>query len=185
MRVALYFGSFNPIHIGHLALANYICEFGEVDELWFVVSPRNPFKQQADLMDDDLRLHLVQLAIEGYPKFRACDVEFSMPRPSYTYNTMQKLHELYPEHEFQLLMGADNYPNLKDWYRGEQLLKEYPVIVYPRPGYEIDEDSLTANVRLVNAPVFEISSTFIRESMAAGQDVRFFLHPSVWQALTQ
>ena len=100
MKVALYFGSFNPIHVGHLALANYLCEFGGVDELWFVVSPRNPFKQQADLMDDDLRLQLVGKAIADYPKFQACDVEFSMPRPSYTYHTLQKLKELYPNHEF-------------------------------------------------------------------------------------
>ena len=185
MKVALYFGSFNPIHIGHLALANYICEFDEIDELWFVVSPRNPFKQQTDLMDDDLRLRLVRLAIEGYPKFKACDVEFSLPRPSYTYNTLQKLHELYPEHEFQLLMGADNFPYLKNWYMGEHLINEYPIIVYPRPGYEIDEEALTPNVRLVNAPVFEISSTFIRKSMATGQDVRYFLHPAVWIALTE
>ena len=131
MKVALYFGSFNPIHVGHLALANYLCEFGGLDELWFVVSPRNPFKQQADLMDDDFRLKLVQLAIKDYPKFQACDVEFSMPRPSYTYYTLQKLKELYPDNEFVLLMGADNWPNLKNWYQGEKIMKENPIIVYP------------------------------------------------------
>ncbi|MBO7418641.1 MAG: nicotinate-nucleotide adenylyltransferase [Bacteroidaceae bacterium] len=181
-KVALYFGSFNPIHVGHLALANYLCEFGGIDELWFVVSPRNPFKQQADLLDDDFRLQLVRLAIADYPKFQACDVEFSLPRPSYTYHTLQKLKELYPNDEFSLLMGADNWPNLKFWYQGEQIIQEYSIIIYPRPGYEIDEASLPSNVRLVNAPQFDVSSTFIRESLAAGKDVRYFLPPSAWSA---
>lgn len=184
MKVALYFGSFNPIHVGHLALANYLCEFGGVDELWFVVSPRNPFKQQADLMDDDLRLQLVRLAIADYPKFQACDVEFSLPRPSYTYHTLLKLRELYPEYEFHLLMGADNWPNLRNWYQGERIMSDYPIIVYPRPGYPMEIDDLPANVFFVDAPQFDVSSTFIRESLAAGKDVRYFLHPSVWTALT-
>ena len=182
-KVALYFGSFNPIHIGHLALANYLCEFGGIDELWFVVSPRNPFKQQTDLMDDDLRLQLVRLAIKGYPKFQACDVEFSMPRPSYTYHTLQQLEDIYPDNEFSLLMGADNWPNLKNWYKGEIIMSEYPIIVYPRPGYEIDVANLPDNVRFVDAPQFDVSSTFIRKSLAEGKDVRFFLHPEVWSTL--
>jgi len=183
MKVALYFGSFNPIHVGHLALANYLCELGGVDELWFVVSPRNPFKQQSDLMDDDLRLRLVQLAIKDYPKFQACDVEFSMPRPSYTYHTLQKLKELYPDIEFILLMGADNWPNLKNWYQGEKIMTENPIIVYPRPGCELDEASFPQNVQLVDAPQFDVSSTFIREALKEGKDVRYFLHPSTWSAL--
>lgn len=184
-KVALYFGSFNPIHVGHLALANYLCEYGEMDELWFVVSPRNPFKQQADLMGDDFRLQLVQLAIKDYSKFQASDVEFSMPRPSYTYHTLLKLRELYPNYEFYLLMGADNYPNLKSWYHGEDILAEYPIIVYPRPGYPLPEEDLPSNVHLVNAPQFEVSSTFIRESLATGKDVRFFLHPDVWSVMVK
>ena len=183
MKVALYFGSFNPIHIGHLARANYLCEWGGVDQLWFVVSPRNPFKQQADLMDDDLRLQWVRLAIADYPKFQVCDVEFSMPRPSYTYHTLQKLKELFPDDEFSLLMGADNWPNLKNWYQGEKIIDEYSIIVYPRPGYEIDETSLPGNVRFVDAPQFEVSSTFIRKALEEGKDVRYFLHPSTWSAL--
>ena len=183
MKVALYFGSFNPIHVGHLALANYLCEFGGVDELWFVVSPRNPFKQQADLMDDDFRLKLVQLATKDYPKFQACDVEFSMPRPSYTYHTLQKLKELYPDNEFVLLMGADNWPNLKNWYQGEKIMKENPIIVYPRPGFELDEASFPQNVQLVDAPQFDVSSTFIRDALKEGKDVRYFLHPYTWSAL--
>ena len=183
MKVGLYFGSFNPIHMGHLALANYICEFGGIDELWFVVSPCNPFKQQSDLMDDNLRLRLVRLAIEGYHRFKACDVEFSMPRPSYTYNTLQRLRELYPTDEFHLVMGADNFPNFKNWYQGEQMLSENQIIIYPRPGYEINEEALPDTVRIVNAPQFEISSTFIRQALAEGRDVRYFLHPSTWQEL--
>jgi nicotinate-nucleotide adenylyltransferase len=182
-KVALYFGSFNPIHIGHLALANYLCEFGGIDELWFVVSPRNPFKLQTDLMDDDFRLQLVRLAIKDYPKFKACDVEFSMPRPSYTYHTLQQLEDIYPDNEFSLLMGADNWPNLKNWYKGEIIMSEYPIIVYPRPGYEIDVANLLENVRFVDAPQFDISSSFIRKSLQEGRDVRFFLHPEVWSTL--
>jgi nicotinate-nucleotide adenylyltransferase len=184
IKIALYFGSFNPIHIGHLALANYLCEFGGVDELWFVVSPRNPFKQQADLMDDDLRLQLVRMAIADYPHFQACDVEFSMPRPSYTYHTLQKLKELYPENEFSLLMGADNWPNLKNWYQGEKIIEEYPIIVYPRPGFKMDEASLPNNVRYIDAPQFDVSSTFIREALKEGKDVRYFLHPSTWSKIS-
>ena len=179
-KVALYFGSFNPIHVGHLALANYLCEFGEVDELWFVVSPRNPFKQQTDLMDDDLRLQLVQLAIKDYPKFKACDVEFSMPRPSYTYHTLQKLRELYPQFEFLLLMGADNWPNLKNWYHGDEIMAQNHIVVYPRPGYEIDMTELPENARFVDAPQFDVSSSFIRKSLKEGKDVRFFLPSSIW-----
>ena len=182
-KVALYFGSFNPIHVGHLALANYLCEFGEVDELWFVVSPRNPFKQQADLMDDKLRLRLVQLAIKDYPKFKACDVEFTMSRPSYTYYTLQKLRELYPQYEFTLLMGADNWPNLKSWYHGDDIISQYPIIVYPRPGYELDMDNFPENVKFVDAPLLQVSSTFIRKALAEGKDVRFFLHPAVYSAI--
>ncbi|MCR4765705.1 MAG: nicotinate-nucleotide adenylyltransferase [Bacteroidaceae bacterium] len=182
-KVALYFGSFNPIHIGHLALANYICEYGGVDELWFVVSPKNPFKQQADLMDDELRLRLVRSAITDYSKFQVCDVEFSMPRPSYTYNTLQKLQELYPHNDYSLLIGADNWQNLKNWFCGEVIMNSYSIIIYPRPGFSIDARKLPTNIRLLDAPQLEVSSTFIRQSLAEGKDVRFFLHPSVWKEL--
>ena len=166
--------------MGHLALANYLCEYGEVDELWFVVSPRNPFKQQTDLMDDDFRLQLVRLAIKDYPKFKACDVEFSMPRPSYTYHTLQKLRELYPQFEFLLLMGADNWPNLKNWYHGDEIMAQNQIVVYPRPGYGIDMTELPENVHFVDAPQFDISSSFIRKSLKEGKDVRFFLPSSIW-----
>jgi len=185
MNVALYFGSYNPIHIGHLALANYVCAYAGVDELWFVVSPRNPFKQNQQLMDDDLRLRMVQAAIEGYDRFRACDVEFSLPRPSYTYNTLQRLHELYPEHTFTILMGGDNWQGFDGWYRAEEILKDHPVLIYPRPEYPIDAETLPEGVTLIDAPLMEISSTFIRQAMGEGKDVRYFLHPAVFKILSE
>ena len=183
MKVGVFSGSFNPVHMGHLALANYLCEFGEVDEVWFLVSPRNPFKQGQELMDDHLRLRLVRLAIEGYPRFRASDVEFALPRPSYTIHTLDKLRSLYPSHEFHLIIGSDNWAGFPRWREAGRILAEHHLIIYPRPGYPVDEGSLPPRVRLTSAPVLDVSSTFIRQSLAQGRDVRFFLHPAVWEAL--
>lgn len=183
MDIGIFSGSFNPIHVGHLALANYLCEFGGLDELWFLVTPRNPFKVGQDLLPDALRLELVQLAIEGYPKFRASDFEFHLPRPSYTIHTFDCLKEAYPQHTFHLIIGSDNWHSFSHWYRSDRLLAENPISIYPRSGYPVDVSSLPPRVRLVDAPVIEISSTFIRESVKAGKDVRYFLHPRVYERL--
>lgn len=185
MNVALYFGSFNPIHIGHLALANWLCEYGGIDRLWFVVSPRNPFKERADLMDDQLRLRLVRLAIDGYPKFRACDVEFSLPRPSYTIHTLDRLKQLHPDCSFSLVMGSDNWPSFPYWVEADRILAEHRILIYPRPGYPVDASSLPSGVQLLDTPLLNISSTFIRQALSEGRDVRYFLHPAVWKALTE
>ena len=136
-KTGIFSGSFNPIHIGHLALANYLCEFEGLDEVWFMVTPHNPFKKQADLWSDELRLQLVQLAIEGYPRFRASDFEFHLPRPSYTVHTLNRLKEVYPKREFQLIIGSDNWKVFDQWFESE-------------------------------------------EALAAGKDVRYFLHPAVY-----
>lgn len=183
MNIGIFGGSFNPIHIGHLALANYLCEYEGLDEVWFLVSPQNPLKQDHDLMDDDLRLKLVQQAVEGYPRFRASDFEFHLPRPSYTVHTLQRLHETYPDHTFHLIIGSDNWQMFHRWYQWERILQENKLIVYPRPGYPASAADLPKNVSLSTAPMFEISSTFIRRAMNEGKDVRYFLHPTVYHTL--
>lgn len=183
MNIGIFSGSFNPIHIGHLALANYLCEYEGLDEVWFMVSPHNPLKEEAELMDDNLRLELVKLAVEDYPKFRASDFEFHLPRPSYTVHTLDKLKETYPEHTFFLIIGSDNWALFPRWYQSERILAENPILIYPRPGFPVDVISLPNNVKLANSPVFEISSTFIRQALEEGRDIRYFLHPAVYEVL--
>lgn len=179
VKTGIFGGSFNPVHIGHLALANYLCEYSGLDELWFLVSPHNPLKKQTDLWDDDLRLELVKLAIADYPKFRASDFEFRLPRPSYTIHTLDALQKAYPDRDFTLIIGADNWALFPRWYKAEEILKNYQVMIYPRPGFPIDPSTLPSSVQLVDTPLLEISSTFIREALAEGRDVRYFLHPAV------
>lgn len=185
MEIGIFSGSFNPIHIGHLALANYLCEYEGVDEVWFLVTPHNPLKEEAGLMDDGVRLKLVQRAIEGYSRFRASDFEFSMPRPSYTIHTLDALRERYPDHRFHLIIGSDNWQLFPRWYQYERILREHRLLIYPRPGYPVEPASLPPSVRLVQAPLFDISSTFIRQALAEGRDIRFFLHPAVYEELLQ
>jgi len=181
MNIGIFGGSFNPIHIGHLALANYLCEYGEVDEVWFLVSPHNPLKERGDLWPDELRLELVRLSIKGYSKFRASDFEFHLPRPSYMVNTLRALRQSYPEHEFTLIIGSDNWEVFPRWYKHDELLAENQLLIYPRPDYPIQEETLPPNVRLVDTPLLEISSTFIRQSLREGKDVRYFLPKEVWK----
>lgn len=183
MNIGIFSGSFNPVHIGHLALANYLCEYEGLDQVWFMVSPRNPLKEADELMDDSLRLKLVQLAVEGYPKFRASDFEFRLPRPSYTVHTLDELRRAYPQHVFHLIIGSDNWLLFPRWRESERILATTPLIVYPRPGYPVDPQTLSPTVRMTSAPVFEISSTFIRQAIAEGRDIRYFLHPRVYEAL--
>lgn len=183
MNIGIFSGSFNPVHIGHLALANYLCEYEGLDEVWFMVTPHNPLKEEGELMDDKLRLELVQLAIADYPKFRASDFEFHLPRPSYTVHTLDKLKKAYPEHLFHLIVGSDNWLLFSRWYESERILAENPIIVYPRPGYPVNADSLPKHVKLASSPVFEISSTFIRRALSEGKNIRYFLHPAVYARL--
>lgn len=181
MNIGIFGGSFNPIHIGHLALANYLCEYGEVDEVWFLVSPHNPLKERGDLWPDELRLEWVQRAIEGYSKFRVSDFEFHLPRPSYMVNTLRALKESYPEHDFTLIIGSDNWEVFPRWYKYDELLAENHLLIYPRPEYPIEKESLPQNVRLVDTPLLDISSTFIRQALKEGKDVRYFVPREVYE----
>lgn len=185
IRTGIFGGSFNPIHIGHLALANYLCEYTDLDEVWFVVSPQNPFKaNSSDLWDDDLRLELARLAVEDYPKFRACDIEFHLPRPSYMVNTLEALQANHPDREFVLVIGADNWISFPRWKDADKICSRHRLMVYPRPGCEIDASTLPEGVQLVHTPLLEVSSTFIRESLKQGKDVRYFVHPKVWKKIS-
>ena len=175
MITGIFSGSFNPIHIGHLALANWICEFGGVDELWFLVTPQNPLKKESELMDEKRRLQLVESAIAGYAKFKASDFEFSLPRPSYTINTLRALRESFPDRTFQLVIGADSWNSISGWKDYESLKTEFPILIYPRKGYEVVIREQYTNIKKVEAPLIEISSTFIRQSISEGKDIRFFL----------
>lgn len=185
IRTGLFGGTFNPIHLGHLALANYLCEENWVDELWFLITPQNPFKQQQNLLDNHLRLKMVEKAISGYPRFKASDFEFTLPRPSYTITTLNKLSEAYPDREFILIIGADNWTAFNQWKNPEEILQKYRILVYPRPGYFLETARLPEHVEVVNTPLLEISSTFIRKSIASGKDIRYFLHPTVHQFIKE
>lgn len=182
--VGLFFGSFNPIHLGHTALATYLFEHTPMCEIWFVVSPQNPLKQDADLMNDHFRLDLVNLAIQDIPHFKSCDVEFKMPKPNYTIQTLERLHQMYPEKEFALIIGADNLALFDSWAGSERILANYPLYVYPREGVELDSlRSQYPQVNIVEAPLFQISSTAIRELVEQKKDVSTWLHPLVYDKL--
>ena len=183
-RIGIYSGSFNPIHIGHLALANYLCEFEGLDEVWFLVTPHNPLKAQEGLMEDNLRLQLVKAAVAEYPRFRASDFEFHLPKPSYTIHTLEALKQKYPDMVFTLIVGADNWVCFDRWFEAKRIVDEFNLMIYPRPGYAVERESLPPHVTLVDAPNIEVSSTFIRQAMAEGRDVRYFLHPAVYRLLS-
>lgn len=184
-KTGLFFGSFNPIHIGHLILANYILEFSDLEELWFVVSPQNPFKEKKTLLQDHHRLEMVRRAIEHYPKMRASDIEFSMPQPSYTIDTLAFLSEKYQDRGFFLIMGEDNLTSLHKWKNADVLIKNYPILVYPRASGEPVEHNYKnhPHFHFLEAPKIEISATKIREMIAKGKNYRPMVPPEVFAYL--
>ena len=185
MKVGLFFGSFNPIHIGHLAIANYMVEFGSIDQLWFVVTPHNPLKSKKNLLDDYQRLEMVNRAIEDDFRFRASDIEFRLPKPSYTITTLTYLKEKFPSNDFFLIIGADNFVTMKKWKNWEILIRDYQFLVYPRPGFDHTAIDFGVNFQLINAPNIEISSTFIRKSISKGKDVRHFMPTPVYNYINE
>ncbi len=194
MRIGLFFGSFNPIHNGHLMIANYVVQFTGIEQVWFVISPQNPFKQAGELLSEHHRYAMVKLAIGQAKDYRACTIEFDMPRPSYTYRTLEALLRKFPRHEFSLLMGGDNLPGLVQWRRAQWIMENFAVLVYPRKGFEYEQlepyfeqyKRLGArDLSFVRAPLIEVSATFIRTQLKAGKDLRFFVHPQVYQYIVQ
>jgi nicotinate-nucleotide adenylyltransferase len=183
MKVGLFFGSFNPVHVGHLVIANHFVEFGDLDEVWLVVTPHNPLKKKITLANDYDRLHLVNLAITDNPKLRASDIEFRLPKPSYTVETLAYLSEKYPQHEFALLMGGDNLQTFNRWKNYEFLLANYQIYVYQRPEYSLDAWRTHPNIRIFDAPMMSISASFIRESIRAGKSVQYLVHDAVREYL--
>ncbi len=183
MKIGLYFGSFNPIHIGHLVIANHIHQYSDLDQVWFVVSPHNPFKEKSTLANDYDRLHLVNLAIEDYPHLQASKIEFGLSQPSYTIDTLAVLKEKYPEHNFCLIMGMDNLKGFHKWKNHEQILKNYSVYVYPRIGSAPGEWLKHPKFQFVDAPIMEISSTFIRNAIKENKNIRPLLPEKVWEYL--
>ncbi len=183
MKIGLFFGSFNPIHIGHLVIANHIQQYSDLDQVWFVVSPHNPFKEKSTLANDYDRLHLVNLAIEDYPNLRSSNIEFNMPKPSYTIDTLTVLKEKYPEHEFSLIMGMDNLKSFHKWKNHEKILENHSVYVYPRPGTNPGDWRNHPKFQWINAPLMEISSTFIRNAIKEKKNVNPMLPDRVWEYL--
>ena len=186
MRVALYFGSFNPIHVGHLKLAEYLTDNQLVDEVWFVISPCNPLKEQSEILDEFIRLDMLVFAIQNHPEFKACDIEFTMPTPSYTTDTLRILTSQFPENKFNIIIGSDNALVFDQWKDYTEILANYPVLVYPRKGYDFAEvETKYPQMQLLNTPIYDISSTQIRDSIAQKKDISQWLHPSVLQFIKE
>ena len=174
MNIGLYFGSFNPIHIGHLIIASHVENNVGLDQIWFVVSPQNPLKKESSLLNEHHRKHLIDLSIEGEKKLRTSNVEFKLPKPSYTIDTMIYLTEKYPKHTFSIIMGSDSFTNIKRWKNYEILLKNYEIYIYERPGFMVKE-KLGTKITILQAPLLEISSTHIRELIHAKKSIKFLV----------
>jgi len=186
-NIGLYFGTFNPIHIGHLTIANHMAEYSNLDEIWMVVTPHNPFKKKSSLLDNHHRLEMVYRATETYPKLKPSDIEFKLPQPNYTIYTLVHLQEKYPEYQFSLIMGEDNLKSFHKWKNYESIIENHQVYIYPR----ISEGVIgipfkeSPKIHRIDAPIMEISSTFIRKAIAEGKNARPMLSTQVWQYIDE
>jgi nicotinate-nucleotide adenylyltransferase len=178
MKIGLYFGSFNPIHIGHLIIANHILNDTDIQKIWFVVSPQNPFKQSASLLNEYDRFHLVRLAAENDNRIKVSDIEFGLPKPSYTIDTLSHLKERFPENEFSIIMGSDSFQNLNKWKNYEQIIKQYKIFIYKREGFDV-ENTINANAIYLDAPLLQISATDIRNLIKSGKSIRYLVPENV------
>ena len=185
MKIGLYFGSFNPIHIGHLVIANHLAEHSNLDQIWFVVTPHNPFKKKSSLLDNHQRLEMVYLATKDYPKLKQSDIEFNLPQPNYTINTLVHLQEKHQNHEFSLIMGEDNLKSFHKWKNHELILENHHIYVYPRISKGEAETQFHSHkkVHFIDAPIMELSSTFIRKSIKEGKNIQPMLPKHVWEYL--
>ncbi|MDO5979170.1 nicotinate (nicotinamide) nucleotide adenylyltransferase [Flavivirga spongiicola] len=187
MKVGLYFGSFNPIHIGHLVIANHLAEYSDLDQIWFVVTPHNPFKKKSSLLDNYQRLEMVYRATKDYTKLKPCDIEFNLPQPNYTVNTLAYLQEKHPDHEFSLIMGEDNLKSFHKWRNYELILENHHIYVYPRISKNKIETQFDDHKKIhhIDAPIMELSSTFIRHAIKAGKNIKPMLPEFVWEYLDE
>lgn len=187
MKVGLYFGTFNPIHIGHLAIANHMAEYSDLEQIWFVVTPQSPFKTKQSLLDNHQRFEMVYRATEAYPKLKPSDIEFNLPQPNYTVNTLAYLQEKHPQHDFSLIMGEDNLKSLHKWKNYDVILEHHHVYVYPRisDGNIETQFDKHPHIHLVNAPIMEVSSTFIRSAIKDRKNIRPLLPQPVWEYIDE
>jgi nicotinate-nucleotide adenylyltransferase len=185
MNIGLYFGSYNPIHTGHLIIAGHVAAHCSIDQVWFVVSPHNPLKESKSLLNEYDRLHLVKLAIAEDPRFKASDIEFHLPRPSYTIDTLTYLSEKFPQHLFSVIMGGDSFQNISQWKNYQQLLDNYALIIYRRPGYNVEHRLPAKDLQFTDAPMLDISATFIRNELKAGRSIRYLVPDTVAQYIKE
>jgi len=185
MKIGLFFGTFNPVHIGHMAIAGYMADFTDIDQVWMVVTPHNPHKPAGSLLQDHHRFQMVRIAIGDYKKIKPSKVEFAFSKPSYTVNTLAHLHDNYPEHEFVLIMGTDNLESFKKWKNWEEIIKYHQLYAYPRPERDGGELKDHIKVKIVKAPLMQISSTFIRQAIKEKKEIRFLLPESVYVYLDE